>query len=279
MSTRVGPDRLGGRWVSGARIASFLGPASLALLAVSCAPRTPAFDRARLTAELREPLADWTRYWCRYDPAFTLDSLRWSVVDSIRVERTERLPDSVRTGRASAWFAWSPDRTRAVDPDAYRVWDPGQKRFRYEPEAVSELLDFPTHTGSFLQSCGTSCRNDDARWLDRERFALVGWEDADDGDSLFGPVVRVYDLDRRTTAVGVGRAVSMPRTPAAGDTLADAPRRPTRAERVTRWRPERGSRGATRYLSLRRTSAARRSLASTRVPSLRRSTSTPSSPP
>jgi len=185
----------------------------LAALAGSCAPATPRFDRARLTAELRAPLADWVRFWRRYDPRFALDSLRWGVEDTIRVERTETVVDSMRTGASSRWWAWSPDRTRAVDPDWYREWDPERREFMYEPDAVSELLDFTTGTGSFLDPCGTGCRNDAAVWLDRERFVLMGWVDADDGDSLFAPDVRVYDLARRTTAVGTGRGVRIPDGP------------------------------------------------------------------
>ncbi|MFI5372796.1 MAG: hypothetical protein ACHQ52_14665 [Candidatus Eisenbacteria bacterium] len=179
------------------------------LAATSCAPATPRFDAARLTRELRRPLADWCVYWRRYDPAFTLDSLHWSRVDTIQVEQTEPLADSLRNSADSRWWAWSPDRTRAVNPDTYREWDPDEKGFLYDADAASELLDFGTHTGSVLQSCGTGCRNDDAVWLDRERFTLMGWEDADNGDSLFEPVVSVYDLDRHTTAFGVGRGVRM----------------------------------------------------------------------
>ncbi|HUK61764.1 MAG TPA: hypothetical protein VLV15_00480 [Dongiaceae bacterium] len=175
----------------------------------SCAPRTPRFDAVRLTNELRRPLAHWVVYWRAYDPGFALDSLRWSLADTIVVERTEPLADSLRNSADGRWWAWSPDRTRAANPNWYREWDPDRKEFDYGPDAQSELLDFSSHTGSFLRFCGTGCRNDDAVWLDRERIALVGWEDHDMGDSLFEPVVTVYDLDRRTTAIGVGRGVRM----------------------------------------------------------------------
>jgi hypothetical protein len=184
-----------------------VGITTFALLVVSCTPRTPRFDSMRLTHELQQPLVHWVVYWHDYDSTFTLESLRWSVVDSIQVERTETISDSLRKTAAARWWAWSPDHTRAVDPDWYREWDPDRKEFLYEPDAVSELLDFQSHTGTFLNPCGTGCRNDDAVWLDRERFALMGWQAADQGDSLFQPVVTVYDFDRRTTAVGVGRAV------------------------------------------------------------------------
>jgi hypothetical protein len=184
-----------------------LGAVLLLTLVASCAPRTPRFDAVRLTNELRRPLAHWVVYWRGYDPAFTLDSLRWDLTDTILVERTGAITDSLRNTATARWWAWSPDRTRAVDPDWYREWDPDRKEFMYEPDAQSELLDFTTRTGSYLTFCGTGCRNDDAVWLDRERFVLMGWQDADNGDSLFQPAVTVYDLDRRTTAIGLGRGV------------------------------------------------------------------------
>jgi hypothetical protein len=173
----------------------------------SCAPRTPRFDAARLTNELRSPLEHWVVYWRGYDPAFALDSLRWTVADSVHFEQPRAISDSLRNTADSKWWAWSPDRTRAVNPDTYREWDPDRKEFLYDADAASELLDFTTRTASLLEFCGTSCRNDDAVWLDRERFAVMGWQDIDNGDSLFEPVVTVYDLDRRTTAIGLGRAV------------------------------------------------------------------------
>jgi len=207
------------RLVSAARLVALVALAALALLAVSCAPRTPRFDRARLTAELREPLADWTTYWRRYDPAFALDSLRWSVIDSIHVAGTEPLSDSVRTRAALRWYAWSPDRTRAVDPDTYREWEPETGTFGYEPDARAVLYDFAQYHAQVLESCGTPCRYDDARWLDRDRFVLMGWiEELDPvsaaGVERFSPRVTVYDLERRTVAYGIGRAVPMRASPA-----------------------------------------------------------------
>jgi hypothetical protein len=189
------------------RRAPFLGALFASLFLGSCSPRTPRFDSVRLTHELQQPLVHWVVYWHGYDSTFTLDSLKWTVVDSIHIERTVAISDSLRNTADSKWWAWSPDRTRAVNPDTYREWDRDRKEFLYDADAASELLDFSTHTSSQLEFCGTGCRNDDAVWLDRERFALMGWEDADNGDSLFQPVVTVYDLDRRTTAVGTARAV------------------------------------------------------------------------
>ncbi len=205
---RLGPVLPGPR-VLGARGARALILFPLALLAVSCAPATPRFEAGRLTRELRQPLADWVSYWRAYDPAFALDSLRWTLADTILVERTEAISDSLRTTPSPRGWAWSPDRSRVVDPNWYREWDPDRNEYMYEPDAVTELLDFTTRTGTFLQFCGTGCRNDAAFWLDRERFALVGWTDTDMGDSLFAPRVTVYDLERRTTATGVGRGVAM----------------------------------------------------------------------
>lgn len=180
---------------------------AFALLAVSCAPRTPGFDRARVTYELRRPLADWVGYWRRYDPAFTLDSLRWGAPDSLRFEAAQVLPDSLRAVQEARWFAWSPDHTRAIDPNEYREWDPDRHEFGYDDVSASVLLDFSLHVSQVFDRSGMDQRNDDAKWLDRDRFVVTGWRSAVADSDLYQPLVTLVDLDRRTSVTAAGRAV------------------------------------------------------------------------
>jgi hypothetical protein len=137
----------------------------------------------------------------------------WGVADTLVFEPPQPLSDSVITTQRARWFVWSPDHTRAVDPNFDREWDPDNHDFGYDDVAVSELMDFNSHTTRFLDRCGMDCRNDDAIWLDRERFALMGWTTAAASDSLFEPKVLVIDLGRGTMTRGLGRPVSLAAAP------------------------------------------------------------------
>ena len=95
---------------------------------------------------------------------------------------------------------YSPDSTRAIDPDRYLELsrDGGRVDLEREPDSKALLIDLRTRSVATLEFCGTLCAFDGAFWIDSLRFALTGAVVVNDSTNASCGRVRLYDLNAGT---------------------------------------------------------------------------------
>jgi hypothetical protein len=165
---------------SGNTLGARVGPKSDPLLAAA-APR----------------LSEWSRRWAAVLPGFMLDSLYR--------EASSRMPDFYPRAagaddieRARVFGELSPDSTRIVEPDSYREKGRTWQDWGGDADSAPALLDLRTDSLYTLTVIGPSFAFEDAFWVDRQRFVIVGLGEREFDPWQGGGDLWVYDLARGT---------------------------------------------------------------------------------
>jgi hypothetical protein len=150
-----------------------------------------------LVAAHAPQLGEWLSQWRRAAPEFELNQLErngpapFTLLNIVSYNPR----DPMERQRRLRYGVFAPDSTRFIDPDVYReiTMDPGGPAIGRDANSAPRLVDLATHSVTRLVDCGTACGNDDAFWIDRLRFVLMGWSEADTLGNLRAEL-RFYDL-------------------------------------------------------------------------------------
>jgi len=161
-------------------------------------------------------LRRWERTWQAVLPEFKLDSL-------YRVGTASALHGYV--GPLSAYYppddehAATYDVLGAASPDGrYKLvfdWDQyvsegedGKISIGGEPDSAPLLLDMKSGTANIFESCGTPCGFLWGTWLSPTRFALAGWQDADDYGQWVQGRLAIYSIPDSSQTTYATRIIS-----------------------------------------------------------------------
>lgn len=160
-------------------------------------------------------LRDWVTMWQSALPGFQADSTwkvdiqRWTPAR----RKLERNLEHLETESDLAFkllSSRSPDGRYILDADSYQTAflkgdsiDTGG-----EPDSQPLLVDLADSTESVLQFCGPGCGFHWGTWLSPSRFALGGWQAADDHSQWFQGSLAIYSLKDLTVRRYETRIVS-----------------------------------------------------------------------
>ncbi len=151
-----------------------------------------------LVAANAAQLAEWVSQWRSAAPEFELALLQkngpapFTLLDIVAY----RPRDPRERERRLRYGVFAPDSTRFIDPDIYRsigIGTGGAPMIERDANSAPRLVDLATQSATRLLDCGTACGNSDAFWIDRLRFVLVGWSEADTLGNIRAEL-RFYDL-------------------------------------------------------------------------------------
>lgn len=147
-------------------------------------------------------LRDWVTMWQSALPGFEVDSTwkvdiqRWTPTP----RRLERKLESMEAETALAFkllSTRSPEGRYILDVDIYQAAFPmGGDTIQVggEPDSQPVLIDLADSTEVSLQFCGPGCGFHWGTWLSPSRFALGGWQAADDHSRWFQGSLAIYSL-------------------------------------------------------------------------------------
>jgi len=185
-----------------------LAALSLAALLVGCARGAPPQEHARaarrpgpvdtLIAAHTDRLEAWRGAWLRADPTFEWGLLEREGPEPFTLH--DITPYNPRNPeeriRRLHYGIFSPDSTRFIDPDIYRSLDVdelGHAHFTRDSNSAPRLVDLASHSALHLFDGGPMGGSDDAFWLDRLRFAIIGYSQVDSAKSMRTDIT-FYDL-------------------------------------------------------------------------------------
>jgi hypothetical protein len=180
-------------------------------------PAGPQVGKSDPTLNAAAPLLrDWVTMWQAALPGFQVDSTwkvdiqRWTPTR----RRLQRTPESMEAETALAYrllSSRSPDGRYVLDVDIYQAAFPmGGDTIEVggEPDSQPVLIDFADSTEVPLQFCGPGCGFHWGTWLSPSRFALGGWQSADDYSQWFQGSLAIYSLKDLTVRRYETRIVS-----------------------------------------------------------------------
>ena len=151
-----------------------------------------------LVAANAAQLEEWVSEWRLAAPEFELNLLEkngpgpFTLLDIVGYNPR----DPRERERRLRYGIFAPDSTRFIDPDVYRaigIGPGGAPTIERDANSAPRLVDLATHSATRLLDCGTACGNSDAFWIDRLRFVLIGWSEADTLGNIRAEL-RFYDL-------------------------------------------------------------------------------------
>ena len=162
-----------------------------------------------------QDLEAWAAMWRAALPGFQVDST-WSTGVERWVPARRTLGRDVdhleMTGDlAYALLAFkSPDGRYVLDVDWYQIIAPAGDSLEVGGDADSQpvLVDRGARTESVLQFCGTACGFHWGRWLSPTRFAIGGWQVADDYSQWLQGSLLIYSIRDSTVRRYETRIVS-----------------------------------------------------------------------
>lgn len=164
-------------------------------------PGPPPLARAEvdtLVATNAAQLAEWVSWWRQAAPEFELNQLEksgpapFTLLDIVPYNPR----DPRERERRLRYGIFAPDSTRFLDPDVYRavgIGPRGAPAIEHDANSAPRLVDLATRSATRLLDCGSACGNSDAFWIDRLRFVLMGWSDADTLGNIRAEL-RFYDF-------------------------------------------------------------------------------------
>jgi hypothetical protein len=144
-------------------------------------------------------LRNWVTMWQAALPGFQADSTwkvdiqRWTPTH----RRTERNFEHMEVESELAFqlmSARSPDGRYILDVDTFQSVFPMGDTLETggEPDSQPALIDLADTTESVLQFCGPGCGFHWGTWLSPSRFALGGWQQADDHGQWYQGALTIY---------------------------------------------------------------------------------------
>jgi hypothetical protein len=185
-----------------------LAALSLAALLLGCGRGAPPEEHARavrkpgpvdtLIAAHTDRLEAWRGAWLKADPTFEWGLLEREGPEPFTLH--DITPYNPRNPeervRRIHYGIFSPDSTRFIDPDIARTLDVdelGHPHFTREAGSAPRLVDLGSHSALHLFDGAAMSGSEDAFWLDRLRFAIVGHSEVDSaGDTRVD--LSFYDL-------------------------------------------------------------------------------------
>ena len=161
-------------------------------------------------------LEPWLAMWQAAIPGLVADSLRFDgTAPALRGGITQPLKDfeSLSKEEAAAFealMARSPEGRYRLTFDRYQAIseEDGEVDIAGEPDSAPLLIDERLRLAHTFESCGTPCGYDWGCWIDSVHFALGGWAESDDAQTMEG-VLRIYSLKDSTVARYFTRPVSI----------------------------------------------------------------------
>ena len=146
-------------------------------------------------------LRDWVTMWQAALPGFTQDST-WKVDFQRWTPKPRRIERDLEHMEAETDLAFrllasrSPEGRYILDVDIYQVAIPEGDSIDTggEPDSQPVLVDLADSTEVPLQFCGPGCGFHWGTWLSPSRFALGGWQNADDYGQWFQGSLAIYSL-------------------------------------------------------------------------------------
>lgn len=160
-------------------------------------------------------LEEWAAMWRHALPGFRIDSLHIAEVRPAfksgvvqPLNQLEPLPglDAARP----VLEAESPDGHHRLVFDQYQSVTESESGIEIggEPDSAPLLLDLRADASNRFEFCGTPCGFHWGLWLDNDRFALGGWQDADETGRWKQGNLAVYSLADSTAMLYVTRIVA-----------------------------------------------------------------------
>lgn len=146
-------------------------------------------------------LRDWVTMWQAALPGFQVDSTwkvgieRWSMKHRLIERDLERL-ESETDLAFKLLSTRSPDGRYILDIDSYQMALVKNDTLEMggEPDSQPLLLDLADSTEVVLQFCGPGCGFHWGAWLSPSRFALGGWQLADDYGHWYQGSLAIYSI-------------------------------------------------------------------------------------
>ena len=150
-----------------------------------------------LLMAMRPRLNAWLQRWTGVFPGFSLDSLYRSRPEPYRPAYSRKLT-SEDLRRVRFFGERSPDSTRIVEADSYRLIVDGAPELWGEPDSAPALADLNADSLRILVTVGTTGGFEDAFWIDANRFVVTGYGERQFEPWRGGGELWAYDLARGT---------------------------------------------------------------------------------
>ncbi len=161
-------------------------------------------------------LSDWVSMWRAALPGFEVDSTwggvqqRWSPIFSDTIE--DDFGKTVSGGDITFKLlgVTSPGGRYVLDIDRYQHigLENDELEVGGEPDSWTLLIDRRANREMTLARCGTPCGYHWGRWLSPTKFALAGWQDADESSEWKQGNLLIYSMTDSTVDAYVTRIVS-----------------------------------------------------------------------
>ena len=146
-------------------------------------------------------LRDWVTMWqaalpgFRVDSTFKADIQRWTPKQR-RIDRNLGQREVETELAFQIMSSRSPDGRYILDVDAFQVAFPMGDTLEMggEPDSQPVLIDLADSTEAVLQFCGPGCGFHWGTWISSSRFALGGWQQADDHAQWFQGSLAIYSI-------------------------------------------------------------------------------------
>ena len=146
-------------------------------------------------------LRDWVTMWQAALPGFRVDST-WKADIQRWAPRQRRIERNLQHMEVETDLAFrllssrSPDGRYSRDVDTYQVAFPMGDTIETggEPDSQPVLVDLADSTEAPLQFCGPGCGFHWGAWLSPTRFALGGWQQADDHGQWLQGSLSIYSI-------------------------------------------------------------------------------------
>jgi hypothetical protein len=171
-------------------------------------------DTVDVVAILEKKLPLWLNYCKKTMPSFTLAGFKKTTAASFTPQLENPADSIIHDANCLKYFYIpSPNSRLLLDIYSYRLlFNANDKDGKLhigggDPESTIEITDFQKHIWQRITMAGSPEGYDDACWLSKSIFLVVGYKDV--SNSSVTPCIQLYDLENKSVVFGTWPAYAV----------------------------------------------------------------------